>query len=473
MEEHSTRAKRRVALGLLAAGFLFCCPLLGQNLHSQNFGAAGFYKADADKLEVIPKDDIFFTNSDAQFILKIPQVMPGDVQTELPNFPEGVVFNSSKKSDYISSDRTAGTEIDLWFTFRQTGSYAFQPLVIYVKGRRYSIKFKPVEVYEDPRTILPRMIIVFDNGETISADLKKTPAITLESDKAARFTVYLQYALQAQQFAWNIPKDSIFLEIKRFAEMNKPRRSSDFTTEKIPVSYFEWTPFATGTTSLPEIRMMVTAYSGRSVYLSTPECIVNVVPQKNEEFKKTESERESVYAYAWTENSDDKKTKKAAASTPFDCAQIARLRSDERRALLSLGKIRAQRLAAERAVGITSSENEANRCVFFIIIGVNGLLILLSIILAACKKRFEAAVVGVAALGMVFFSALAASSVLKRYGVVVGGEISPIPEDSAITKSAVNGGSRVQIKEETQDWYYIVYNENGGWIKKENLAVIK
>jgi len=72
-----------------------------------------------------------------------------------------------------------------------------------------------------------------------------------------------------------------------------------------------------------------------------------------------------------------------------------------------------------------------------------------------------------------FLSALLSNAALKRYGVVVGGEISPIPEDSAITKSAVNGGSRVQIKQETQDWYYIVYNENGGWIKKENLALIK
>ncbi|MBP5447394.1 MAG: hypothetical protein J6X95_04755 [Treponema sp.] len=433
-------------------------------MHSQTF---------AETLEALPKDDIFFTNNDAQFILKIQRVIPSDVQTELPNFPEGVIFNSSKKSDYISSDGNAGTEVDLWFTFRQTGSYTFPPLVVYIKGRRYSVKFKPVEVYENPRTILPRMIVVFDNGQTISADAKKTPTITLESDKAARFKVYLQYALQAQQFAWNIPKDSLFREIERYAEMNKPRRSSDFSTEKVPVSYFEWRPFATGVTSLPEIRMMVTAYSGRSVYLSTPECIVTVVPQKKDAQSAESSQEESVYAYAWSESIGSEKTKKASAVTPFDCAQIAQLRSLERRSLFNLGKVRAERIAAERAAGIKSSENEVNYYLFFIIIGVNGLLVLLSIIFALCKKRFEAAVIAIAALGMIFFSALATNAVLKRYGVLVGGEISPIPEDSAITKSAVNGGSRVQIKEEVQGWYYIVYNENGGWIKKENLAEIK
>ena len=459
MEKHSARAKRRLARGLLAASLLLC-----QQLHSQTF---------AETLEALPKDDIFFTNNDAQFILKIQRVIPSDVQTELPNFPEGVIFNSSKKSDYISSDGNAGTEVDLWFTFRQTGSYTFPPLVVYIKGRRYSVKFKPVEVYENPRTILPRMIVVFDNGQTISADAKKTPTITLESDKAARFKVYLQYALQAQQFAWNIPKDSLFREIERYAEMNKPRRSSDFSTEKVPVSYFEWRPFATGVTSLPEIRMMVTAYSGRSVYLSTPECIVTVVPQKKDAQSAESSQEESVYAYAWSESIGSEKTKKASAVTPFDCAQIAQLRSLERRSLFNLGKVRAERIAAERAAGIKSSENEVNYYLFFIIIGVNGLLVLLSIIFALCKKRFEAAVIAIAALGMIFFSALATNAVLKRYGVLVGGEISPIPEDSAITKSAVNGGSRVQIKEEVQGWYYIVYNENGGWIKKENLAEIK
>lgn len=460
MEKHSARAKKRLAIGLLTAALSLC----GQQLFSQTF---------AEKLEALPKDDIFFTNNEAQFILKIPQVLPSDVQTELPNFPEGATFNSSKKSDYISSDGNAGTEIDLWFTFRQTGTYAFPPMVIYVKGRRYTVKFKPVEVYENPRTILPRLIIVFDNGETISADAKKTPAITLESDKAARFKVYLQYALQAQQFAWNIPKDSLFREIERYAEMNKSRRSSDFSTEKVPVSYFEWKPFATGVTSLPEIRMMVTAYSGRSVYLSTPDCIVTIVPQKKDAQEKSQDQDESVYAYAWSESTGPEKTKKANAFTPFDCAQIARLRSLERRSLFNLGKIRAERIDAEIKAGIKSSDNEVNYWLFFIIIGINGLLILFSIIFAAFKKRFEAAVIGVAAIGMLFISAIATNAVLKRYGVVVGGEISPIPEETAITKSAVNGGNRVQIKEEVQGWYYIVYNENGGWIKKENLAVIK
>ncbi|MBO7124096.1 MAG: hypothetical protein J6V90_12550 [Treponema sp.] len=473
MEKHSTRAKKRLAVGLLAAALSLCGAFRGNNLYSQNSSALSFSWADAEKLEVLPKDDIFFTNNEAQYILKIPKALPSDVQTELPNFPEGVTFNSSKKSDYITKEGNAGTEVDLWFTFRQTGTFTFSPLVIYVKGRRYTIKFKPVEVYENPRTILPRLIVVFDNGETITPDAKKTPTITLESDKAARFTIYLQYALQAQQFAWNIPKDSLFTEIKRYTEKNAPRKSSDFTTEKVPISYFEWTPFTTGTTSLPEIKMMVTAYSGRSVYLTTPECIVTIVPQKKDAQAKNVGEQDSVYAYAWTENTGDEKTKKAKTSSPLDCAQIARLRSLERRALLALPKIRVQRIEAERAVGIKTSENEANYCLFFILLGANVLLIVAAILFDIFKKRFEAAVLGVAALGMLFLSILAANAVLKRYGVIVGGEISPIPEESAITKSAVNGGSRVQIKEETQDWYYIVYNENGGWIKKENLAVIK
>ena len=469
MEKHTARAEKRFVLGLLTAALFFC----GQNLFSQSQSASAFSWADAEQLEVLPKDDIFFTNNEAQFILKVPKALPNDIQTELPNFPEGVSFNSSKKSDYISESGTIGTEIDLWFTFRQTGSYAFAPLAIYVKGRRYTVKFKPVEVYENPRTIQPRLIIVFDSGETISADSKTTPKITLESDKAARFTVYLQYALQEQQFAWNIPKDSLFTEIRRYAEKNAPRRSSDFSTEKIPVSYFEWTPFATGTTSLPEIRMMVTAYSGRSVYLTTPECVVTIVPQKSKEQAAAADDQNSVYAYAWTENASEEKSKKTTRVAPIDCAKIAQLRSLERRSLLALAKIRSERAAAESAVGISGAENEANYCLFFIVLGTAFVLIVLAIIFGACKKRFEAGVLGAAAVAALFLCIVAANAVLKRYGVVVGGEISPIPEETAITKSAVNGGSRVQIKEEIQDWYYIVYNENGGWIKKQNLAVIK
>ncbi len=473
MEKHSKRAKGRVAVGLLTTALYLLSAQNSRNLYSQNTQAAAFTWADAEKLEALPKDDIFFTNNEAQFILKIPKALPSDVQTELPVFPEGVAFNSSKKSDYITKDGSAGTEVDLWFTFRQTGSFTFPPLVIYVKGRRYPVKFRSVEVYENPRTINPRLIIVFDSGETISADAKKIPAITLESDKAARFTVYLQYALQAQQFAWNIPKDSIFTEIKRFAEKNEARRPSEFTTEKIPISYFEWIPFATGPASLPEIRMMVTAYSGRSVYLTSPECAVTVVPQKKEAPSVNAGQKEPVFAYAFTEDAAANKAKDKKTYTPFDCAEIARLRSEERRAFLGLPKIRAQRIQAESAAGIRNAASETNYCFVLIVLGANALLIILALTFAGLKKRFEAAVIGVAALCLFFLSALLSNAALKRYGVVVGGEISPIPEDSAITKSAVNGGSRVQIKQETQDWYYIVYNENGGWIKKENLALIK
>ena len=477
MEKRSKRAKRLVRAGLLAALALFCAA----NSFSQETQKRWMTRADAEKLLVVPKDDIFFTNKEAQFILQIPQILPSDVQTELPAFPDGVIFNSSKRGDYFADDGTMGAEIDLWFTFRKTGTITLPPLIIYAQGRRFSINFKPVEVYENPRTILPKMTLVFENGQTLGEDAAKIPTLTLEANKTARFTVYLQYAIQAQQFAWSIPKDSLFMETRRYDASAAGEKATEFSTKKIPVADFEWTPFLAGPASLPEIRMMATAYSGRSIYLSVPECIVNIVStKKSAQAKKpdaqasnAEPESGGIYAYAWAEAPEDSKAEEKKKVSPFDCAEIARLRSLERRAFLSLSKIRAERAAAEQAIGAQNNENEPSVCLLFALLGIDGILIAAAIVLLALKKRFEAALATIAALAIIAITAVDANSLLKRRGIIVGGEISPVPEDSAMTKTAVSGGRRVLIKEEIKGWYYIVYNESGGWIKKENLAVIK
>ncbi|MBR5095961.1 MAG: hypothetical protein IK094_02510, partial [Treponema sp.] len=67
MEKHSARAKKRLAVGLLAAALSLCGAFRGNNLYSQNSSALSFSWADAEKLEVLPKDDIFFTNNEAQY----------------------------------------------------------------------------------------------------------------------------------------------------------------------------------------------------------------------------------------------------------------------------------------------------------------------------------------------------------------------------------------------------------------------
>ncbi len=475
MEKYSDTAKRQFHIGLLKriSVFFVSALFLIPAAHPQT--EKRWTQADADRLEILPKEEIFFTNSEAQFILRIPNALPSEVQTELPNFPDGTIFNSSKREDYISPEGIPGTEIDLWFTFRQTGSVTLPPLIIYVQGRRYGVKFKTVEVYENPRTILPRLTVVFTNGKIFSAEEKKLPAMELESGKPVRFTLYLQYSIQVQQFGWDIPKDSLFREINRFDLSDKKQRPTDFTTEKIPLSTFEWTPLLPGVTSLPVIRMMVTAYSGRAVYLSMPDAVVTVVPSKDsaDASKSRKPEENSAYAYAFTQAPGAKKAGKSDNFTVFDCKNIADLRSMERHSLLSTAKIRAERIAAEAAVGIQNSQNETRVLIFFILLFLNAISLIIAVIFFALKKRFAGFMFAVACLTALFFTILSANSVFKKYGIVTGGYLRPVPEDSALTKTSVTGGSRVLITQEIQNWYYIEYNESGGWIKKENLAVIK
>lgn len=71
------------------------------------------------------------------------------------------------------------------------------------------------------------------------------------------------------------------------------------------------------------------------------------------------------------------------------------------------------------------------------------------------------------------FNFVFSSKVFERHGIVSGGEIFPVPENSAVSRISVVVASRVLIREEIDNWYFIEYNESGGWIRKENLILIK
>lgn len=480
MEKHSDGTEKQFSYRLLKAACFFLLILFSETVAAQD-SPHMFSRADAEGLMLLPKDEIFFTNKEAQFSLRIPKALPREVQTELPAFPDGVTFGSSRRGDFVDSEGRAGTEIDLWFTFRQTGRITLPPLVLYIQGRRYSIKFKEVEIYENPRTIQPRLLVVFDSGITFSSGQKNIQPIKLPVGKAARFMLYVQYGIQVQHFTWDIPKDSLFREIKRYEITQDFPRSSEFSTRRIPVAYFEWTPLKSGEIQMPEIRMMITAYSGRAVYVALPELTVQVLQKDKAAPAETAkggvsedaAQNDFLYGDAFTEPLESALENRKNAADVFDYAEIARLRSEERRSLFKSGRVRAQRISIEQKAGISDARNEESIYLFVLFAALCVILLAAALVLFVLNKKFESVLVLILSLAVISGTVFAAFRTFRKFGIVLGGEISPIPEDSAITKSAVTGGSRVLIKDKISGWYYIEYNENGGWIKEANLVEIK
>lgn len=477
MEKLRISAEKQSGTGLLKSFLLlsllfFSQPLFSQvsdaNKNKSNVSAAGMAA-----LQVRLVEKMNFTNQDTAFILEIPGAVPADVQAELPSLPQGVNFISSRKSDYLENYGTQGTRIEFWFTFRNTGKINISPITVFVKGRRYSIPFEQFEIFENPQTILPRMIIDFYDGRILESDAKPSK-FEFTAGEPVRFTVYLQYIVQIQQTGWIIPKESLFKDIKRYdITSNTTTRGNTFSPEKIPVADFEWVPLSPGETTLPEIRLKVTSYGGRSIDIPMPECKVKITGVKVNAPSSEEVNEPGLFSYAFNNPLEGERTVEKVAHTTDDYKKIAELRSLERNSLPFLSGVKDERIKAESLLGIKNAKNEPSKPLVAVFVVLFCLLFVASMILMLFAKKTLAVIILSLSGAVAVLSVAFAIQVKDRYGIITGGYINPIPEDSALTSSAVTGGNRVHILQEVQGWYYILYSESGGWIKKENLILIE
>ena len=255
-----------------------------------------FTNDDASLLVVRSVEKMNFTAQETCFSLEIPDVKPSRIQTQMPLLPSSIGFISSRRMDYVSESGEHGTRLEYWFTFREKGSVMIPPLEISVDGRNYKIPFEKVYVYENPKTVMPEMIIKFSNGKNISTE-NKNETVELIAGESINFVVFIQYAVQVQQFSWTLPKDSLFREIQRFDITKGVSRGSIFSPEEIPVAEFEWVPLASGEIGLPAIQMKVTTYAGRQTDMYMPECRIVVANAAVPSGVENEEPENEIFAY--------------------------------------------------------------------------------------------------------------------------------------------------------------------------------
>ena len=466
MEKFAERTKKIAKFGLLVLILI----LFSQSFFAQN---SSRNKNSVDENFLFEtEEEFFFVNENAVFKLFIPQVEVSDVRMENPIFPEGVVFVSSRSENFSSLQNGHGAQIELNLNFKNAGSFSLPPISFFIKGKRQSANFPDIQVLQNPQTVLPRTILVFENGETFSGDDFFSKKFSLALGIPSRFTLYVQYAADLGQFSYSLPKDSIFKELKRFEIPAKLNFS-----EKIPAAKFEWTPLSEGEVSLPQIKIVAKSFSGREMILEMPSCAVNVVSKnlgsekgarKNSAFN-----AEKIFEHAFAmEKGESKASVENAASDISALSKIARLRSQERHAIFQ-NKIRAERVAAEKSAAIENAPNEKSFPLFVLLFSALTFFAAGSLILFFLRKNNFAFVIAALAVLFAILTFVFSSKVFERHGIVMGGEIFPVPENSAASRISVVVASRVLIREEIDNWYFIEYNESGGWIRKENLILIE
>lgn len=429
-------------------------------------------------LVIRPQSNIFFTNQELCYVLEIPEVLPAQVQTELSPMKEGVTFISSRRMELFTDNESSGTRIEFWFSFKNDGVGEIPPLYVKIKDIGYYIPFEKIQLYENPKTIAPRLIVDVKGSkeiyQPIETNSRKNTVNTISAfvSDTVEFTVYIQYAVQIKQFGWEIPKDSLFEEVKRFDFGKGKIKYQEFSQEKIPVATFRWTPLKEGNFSLPNVRLLAVAYSGRTLELGLPDCQVQI--KKNPEAAVSEKkDPQQIFAYALGNPQKEDFIESQIKPNPDDLVKIASLREKERHSLFSISSIRRKRVILEQRNGIAASPDEPSIPLWYIFFFIFVFLTVAVILLFVFRKKILSVILSGFAIVFAFLSLISGILISEKHGVVKGGDISPVPEETALSKTAVTSGTLVKIKQQVQNWYYIEYNENGGWIKKENIIPIK
>ncbi len=427
-------------------------------------------------MELSPSSQTIFVQQDLSFVLTLPGVSPENVQVSLAKLPENVQFLFSRRSDFIDQDRDTGTRIEFWFSFLKSGEITIPPLNVTISGYRYSIPFETVNVTENPETVAPKMTIEFTRG----AEPEKDGSYTVIAGQSVFFTVNLKYILQIAKFDWDLQKNSIFKEIKRYAITEGKPRGREFFNDEVPVATFEWRPLIPGEWTLPEIKIIAARYNGSRVEVEMPHVRINVIASETDEKNSTSAvesgntnndENDDVFAYAFTEDYNEVEPDVNKSLNKEQCKVLADLRSQERHSL-PFSKKRTERFAYEKSFGISVDTPEPSLVLFYICICAGIVFAVLTVLLIFFKKKLF--ILFLSLLCVVILLCIASSSKLNSsYGIFTGGGLSPIPEESAIVPQQDNGGVRVRILEKTSKWSYVVFNNTGGWVLNDSIFLIK
>ena len=464
MAKTSVKQKRFVCRGLLVFVFF----LIFGSLYAKSPSPA-FIRT----LKVKADNSSIFTVYENGFTLKIPGVEPANVQTDLPQLPEGVQLISSKKEEFIGETGTRGTAVHLWFAFKDTGPVRLPPLIVIIGFRTYYIPFDDITVFENPDLINPQALVEFVSGAKFNRNFGDSKKFTARAGEEIIFELNLKYFSQIISFNWKLPKNSIFEEIETSEYARGKSVGRNFSDKSLPVAKFRWKPLVEGEYDLPEFALTAIAYNGSQRTVKIPNVILTVLPAS----QKVENSEGKIIdkklfnsAFSEPKNTAGGFTKKKIGID--DCKKIAELRSLERNSLFS-GKVKLEREQLEKKFSLSNNENEIKKP-FVELFAVCGIILLALMVIFIILKRKKIAIMLAFCMIFAFVASFyKGTQIFKNYGIFAGGNISPVPEETSSAVQNFYGGIRVKISEKTSDYFYIESSEINGWVKKELVFEIK
>jgi hypothetical protein len=342
---------------------------------------------------------------------------------------------------------------------------------VVVNGMFLRLKFENVEVFENPRFILPNISVEFEN-ENLTFTGRNRNQLTVNAGEHIVFTLYAQYSVMINGFSWNIPEDSLFKQLRTYDSFKTLYESSnsEFTTEKFPLATFDWQPLVKGTYSLPEFIITSTAYNGSRYDLELPSYTFKVISPKA---KPVQIQEKSVFAYAFSEPVKENSTEEKIVCSEADLLNLLELHKKERYSIPFLSSVSQERKEAELKLGLNPQKTEPSIPLCVILISLTCIFLFLLILFLVLKKYSLVIVFSVFFAAFFVFSCVNTVKINKKLAIYKGGYISPIPEESVTKGVLIRQGNVVTIEKKAGKWNYIKHNDTYGWIQDENLYLIK
>ena len=436
-----------------------------------NLNAQNITLEQINALRITPEEgQKLFTKTDIKFTVTVPNVRSSQLQILSADQQADINFRTIRKLENYDEN---GTTIEIWYNFGKKGTYKLTPISVMIQNRRRNIFFETITVTDDPATLLPRIVLVFEDGTEVYSDepVSSVPLLKIKTGKKLHFTVNLQYANQLMQFNWNIPKDSIFTCTKEFEFTEVRQRERIYSHDLIPVAAFEWTGLVPGTQKLPAFRLNVTGYNGYRSELFMPEVQIEFTQAEETDISDNETD---IFQSAFFQEAEESETVTEVILSKEDCQILADLYTKEHNEFLLYTKARRARINFEKEHNLIVSENPIFPTVLlYVALIVIAISIICIIISSRRKHKIRSLIFTTFLLIGIAILIYCAVRRNERYGICNGCKIYSIPEKNAEAVSEISGGIRVRILERTDKWYYIEVGESGGWCDKNDICLIK
>lgn len=420
---------------------------------TQVFSQTQNFEIDASEFYFQPgENQNFYENEDINFELQLENLNPSEIELESSDLPESVKLRLFRKME------KNGTLINVWLNFTHAGEFELNDFIflLYPNGKSASnpqklhVKFPKIIITKNLSIQKPEIHIIFDEKTTAiltkesSVEINKPEVIYQKKyDERLLFTIYAKYVHSISNFDYEIPKNVILKQTKKFDFANNVNQTENeqYSEKLIPIASFEMICLQTGKTAFPKFTMQFEDFQHQTEIITIDNYVIEII-QQNEELKEKgttmfDAAFEDLELQKQTIIDSSSKNLSSNEKTDEECLKLAKkLKSSHQKKVLFLFSV------------------------------ITALFIFTFIIIAKKVQKKKFLLITDFVVFVIYIFIFVNSFAKNKNAVFLGGTVHSIPDEKASDKTYLNSGTPVKILKKTENWYLIKFQDESSLTEK-------